>query len=194
MLLVLPATSAIRPISYLVPQPYEYHPSQDYHHHHGAPRFAVPSYPAPELDFFHQPSAEELEERQYRRALEVVANHRRRQVEKEATIRRQQLAGQRYFVALAEELERRRQEELVAARRAEFIRSQQARARLVVAERQHALNTFLQQLKGAQQVCHVRSFVVLYPNQLFSPDHPSATRREAQTSRRRSEAAPRHRI
>jgi len=160
MLLVLPATSAIRSTSYLVPQPRDYRPSQGYHHYHDAPRFAVPSYPAPELDFFHQPLTEELEEREYRRALDVVANHRRRQAEKEAAICRQQLAEaarQWYFAALAAELEQRRQEELLAARRVESIRSQQARARLVAAERQHALNAFSQQLKGAQAVCHARA-------------------------------------
>jgi len=163
MLLFLPATSAIRPTSYLIPEPYDYRPSQGYYHHHDAPRFVVPSYPAPELDFFHQHSAEELEEREYRRALEVVANHRRYQAEKEVAIRRQQLAEagrERYFAALTGELERRQQEELLSARRVESIRSQQARARLIVAGRQHALNAFLQQLKGAQPARHVRTLVV----------------------------------
>jgi hypothetical protein len=92
-----------------------------------------------------------------------VANHRRRQAEKEAAIRRQQQAEahrQRYFAALAAELEQRRQEELLAARRAEFIHSQQARARLVAAERQHALQVYLQQLKGAEPVCHLVMLVV----------------------------------
>jgi hypothetical protein len=92
-----------------------------------------------------------------------VANHRRRQAEKEAAIRRQQQAEahrQRYFAALAAELEQRRQEELLAARRAEFIHSQQARARLVAAERQRALQVYLQQLKGAEHVCLVLMFVV----------------------------------
>jgi len=161
MLLVFPATSAIRPTSHLVPQPYDYRPSKGSRHYHNAPRFAVPSYSIPELDFFHQPSAEELEEHEYRRALEVVANHRRRQAERDAAIRRQQLAEaarRRYFAALAAEIEQRRREELLAARRAEFIRSQQAR--LVVAERQHTLNAFLRQLEGAQPVCHVRTLVV----------------------------------
>jgi hypothetical protein len=92
-----------------------------------------------------------------------VANHRRRQAEKEAAIRRQQQAEahrQRYFAALAAELEQRRQEELLAARRAEFIHSQQARARLVAAERQRALQVYLQQLKGAEHVCLVLMLVV----------------------------------
>jgi len=61
-------------------------------------------------------------------------------------------AHQRYFAALAAELEQQRREELIAARRAEFIRSQRAGARLVAGERQHALDAFLQQLKGARPV------------------------------------------
>jgi len=163
MLLVFLATSAIRPTSHLVPQPYDYNPSQGYHHYHNAPRFAVPSYSVPEVDFFHQPSAEELDEHEYRRALEVVVNHRRRQAEREAAFRRQQLAEtarRRYFTTLAAGLKQRQQEELLAAHRAESIRSQQARARLVVAERQHALNAVLRQLEGAQLVRHIRTFVV----------------------------------
>ena len=158
MLFVLPTTSTIRPASYLAPQSYEYYPSQGYYRHHDAPRFAAPSYPS-QLDFFRQPSAEELQEREYRRALEVISNHRRRQAEKEAAIHRHQLAEaarQRYFAALAAELEQQRREELIAARRAEFIRSQQARARLVAGERQHALGAFLRQLNGAQPVCQIR--------------------------------------
>ena len=179
MLFVLPETSATRPTSYFGPRPYEHYPSQDYYpypsrddyrypsrdyyQYHDSPRFAVPSYPAPQLDYFRQPSAAELEEGEYQRALEVVANHRRRQAEKEAAIRRQQQAEahrQRYFAALAAELEQRRQEELLAARRVELIRSQQARARLVAAERQRALQVYLQQLKGAEPVCHVFMLVV----------------------------------
>ena len=155
MLFVLPATSAVRPISYLAPQSYDYYPSQGSYPYRDAPRFAVPSYP-PQRDFFRHPSAEELEEREYRRALEVVANHRRRQAEQEAAIHRQQLAEathQRYFAALAAELEQQRQEELLSARRAQLIRSQQAQAHLVAAERQHALDAFLRQLEGAQPVC-----------------------------------------
>ena len=164
MLFVLPATSAIRPASYLVPQSYEYLPSQDYYPYHAPLRFAAPSYPS-QLDFFRKPSAEELEEHEYRRALEVVANHRRRQAEKEAAIRRQQLARaarQQYFAALTAELEQRRQEELLAARRAELIRSRRARAGLIAAGRQHALDAFLRQLKGAQPVCHVCGTVVVH--------------------------------
>ena len=159
MLLVLPTTSTTRPASYLVRQPYDYYPS---HHYHNAPQFSVPSYPAPQLDFFHQPSAAEIEEYEYRQALEVVANHRGRQAEKEAVIRRQQLAEaarQRYLSALAAELEQRRREELLAARRTEFIRSQQARARLVAAGRRHALNALLRQPEGVQPVRHFRMSV-----------------------------------
>jgi len=164
MLFVLPATSAIRPASYFAPQSYEYLPSQDYYPYHAPPRSAAPSYPS-QLDFFRQPSAEELEEHEYRRALEVVANHRRRQAEKEAVIRRQQLvqvARQQYFAALTAELEQRRQEQLLAARRAELIRSQRARARLIAAGRQHALDAFLRQLEGAQPVCHVCGTVFVF--------------------------------
>jgi len=39
----------------------------------------------------------------------------------------------------------------------------------------NTLNAFLRQFKGAQSACHIRTLVVLYPNQLFSPDHPPAT-------------------
>lgn len=154
MLFVLPATSAVGPASYLAPQSYDYYPSQVYYPYRDAPRFAVPSYPS-QRDFFRHPSPEELEEHEYRRALEIVANHRRRQAEQEAVIHRQQLAEatrQRYFAALAVELEQQRQEELLVARRAQLIRSQRARALLVAAERQHALDAFLRQFEGAQPV------------------------------------------
>ena len=109
---VLPVTSAARPPSYLIPQSYEYYPSRSYYSYHDAPRFAVSSSPS-QPDFFRQPSVEELEEREYQRALEVVASHHRRQAEKEAVIRRQQLAEatrQRYFAALAAEVEQQREE------------------------------------------------------------------------------------
>jgi len=164
MLFALPATSAIRPASYLAPQSYEYLPDQGYYSHLAAPRFASPSYPS-QLDFFRQPSAEELEEHEYRRALKVVANHRRRQAEKEAAVRRQQLAQdarQQYFAALAAEVEQQRQEQLLAARRAELIHSQRARARLIAAGHQRALDGFLRQLESAQPVCHVCSILVVY--------------------------------
>lgn len=163
MFLVLPATSAIRPTSYLGPQSYEYFPDQGYYPYHGTPRFAVSPYPS-QLEFFRQPSAEELEEREYRQALEVIANHRRRQAEKEAAIRRQQLtqAARQRYLAWAAELEQRRQEELLAARRAEFIHSQRARARLIASGRQHALDAFLRQPEGAQPVCHVCDILVAY--------------------------------
>jgi len=117
VLLVLPSTSPIRHTSHFVPLSYDYHPSQGYHPYYDAPRFAFPPYPSPELDSFHQPSAEELEERRYQSALEVVANRRRRQAEKEAAIRRKQLAEaarQRYFTTLTAEFEQRRQEEMLA--------------------------------------------------------------------------------
>ena len=163
MLLVIPATSAIRPTSYLASQPYEpqsydYYPSQGFYPLHDTPRFSAHSYPSypSHRDFFARPSAEELEEREYRQALEVVVNHRRRQAEKEVAIHRQQLAEaarQRYSDALAAELEQRREAHLLAARCAGSIRSQQARARLAAAERQHALSGFQQQLRGHQPVC-----------------------------------------
>ena len=163
MLFVLPATSAVRPTSYHAPQPYEYYPDQGYYHYRDAPRFAVPSYPAPQPHFFRRPSAEEIEESEYRRALEVVADHHRRRAEQEAAVRQQQqveATRRRYFAALAAELEQRRQEESLAVRRAEFIRSQQTRARLIAAERRHALDAYLRQLEGPQPVCHVCVLVV----------------------------------
>jgi len=186
MLFVLPATSTIRPASCLAPQSYEYLPSQGYYPYHPPSRFAAPSYPS-QLDFFRQPSAEELEEHEYRRALEVVANHRRRQAEKEAAIRRQQLAQaarQQYFAALTAEVEQRRQEGLLAARRAEFIRSQRARARLIAAGRQHALDGFLRQLKGPQPVCHICAVLAVY-SILTGPSsqitcHPHVVKRKSQ--------------
>jgi len=85
-----------------------------------------------------------------------MANHRRRHAEKEAAIRRQQqveAARRGYFTVLAAEFGQQRQEELLAASRAEFVHSQKARAHLAAAERQHTLNAFLQQLKGVQLVC-----------------------------------------
>ena len=164
MLFVLPATSAIRPASHLTPQSYEYHPTYGYYHRRDAARFAVRSSPS-QLDFFRPPSVEELEEHEYRRALEVVANHRRRQAEKEIANHRQRLAEaarQRYFTALAAEVEQQRQEQLLAARRSELIRSQQARARLIATERQHALDAFSRQRKGIQEVCHICGALVVY--------------------------------
>ena len=149
------------------------------------------------MDFLRQPSAEELEEREYRQALEVIANHRRRQAEEQAAIRRQQLAEaarQRYFAALAAKLEQRRQEELLAARRAELIRARQVRERLVAAERQHAINAFLRQLDGPRPVCDFRIHVIctLNSNRFLSPDHPPAPCYEAQTPCRQTEAASRY--
>ena len=159
MLFVLPTTSATRPASYLTPHSYEYHPGDGYYPYHDASHFAVHSSPS-QLDLFrqHSHSVEELEELEYQRAVEVVLNHRRRQAEKQAAIRRQQLAEaarQRYFTALAAEVEQQRQEQLLAARRSEFIRSQQARARLIAVERQHALDAFSRQLQGARRVCYI---------------------------------------
>jgi len=184
MFLVLPATSAVRPTSYLGPQSYEYLPDQGYYPYHGTPRFAVSSHPS-QPEFFRQPSAEELEEREYRQALEVIANHRHRQAEKQAAIRRQQLAQaarQQYF-AWAAELEQRRQEEFLAARRAEFIHSQRARARLVAAGRQHALDAFLRQPEGAQPVRHVCGIPVAY-SILIGPS--SQITRQPQVIKRKS--------
>ena len=127
MLFVLPTASATRPASYLTPQPYEYPISQGYYHYPDAPRFAAPSYLTPQLHFLREPSPEELEEREYQRALDVAANHRRRQAE--AVIHRQQqfeVVRQWYLSSLAAELEHQRQEEILVARRAEFARSQRA--------------------------------------------------------------------
>jgi hypothetical protein len=63
---------------------------------------------------------------------------------------------------LAAEVEQQRQEELFAARRAELIRSQQARACSTAAGRQHALDAFLRQLEGAQPVCRTCGIPVVY--------------------------------
>ena len=178
MLLVIPATSAIRPTSYLASQPYEpqsydYYPSQGFYPLHDTPRFSAHSYPSypSHRDFFARPSAEELEEREYRQALEVVVNHRRRQAEKEVAIHRQQLAEaarQRYSDALAAELEQRREAHLLAARCAGSIRSQQARARLAAAERQHTRSGFQQQQRGPQPVCDI-CVGVMYLNLIRIP-------------------------
>ena len=174
----------VRPTSYLTPQPYRYYSNQDYHHYSEAPQYAVSPYPALRQHYFYQPSAEELEENEYRRALEVVANHRRRQAAGEAAIRRQQhaeAARQQYFAVLAAELEQQRQEELLAARRAEFIRSQQARARLVAAERRHAAGALLQQLGGGQPVCRLYVHCKSGSNQLLLQvtRHPHVAKRRS---------------
>lgn len=161
MLLVLPTTSSIHPASYLSPHRYGYYPSRGIHPHYDAYGSSVPPYPS-SLDLFRRPSVEELEEREYQQALEVIISHRRRQAEKEAVIRRQQaaeVASRRYFTALAAELEQRQQEELLAVRRAELIRSQQARADLLQAKHQHDLNAFLLQVRGPQPVC--RAYICL---------------------------------
>jgi hypothetical protein len=159
MLFVLPVTPALHSTSYLAPQPYEY-PDQGYYHlHPNVPRFAASLYPASQRRFFSQPSAEELEEREYQQALAIISNHRRRQAEKEAAIRRQQqaeAARQRYLVSLAAELEQQQQHtELLASRRVEVIRAQQARACLAAAERQLAVKEFFRQVKGVPSVRHV---------------------------------------
>ena len=178
MLLVIPAASAIRPTSYFGSQPYEsqpydYYPSQGFYPLHGAPRFSAHSYPSypSHQDLFARPSAEELEEREYQRALEIVVNHRRRQAEKEVAIRRYQLAEaarQRYSAALAAELEQRREAQLLAARCAGSIRSRQARARLAAAECQHTRSGFQQQQRRPQPVCYI-CVGVMYLNLIRIP-------------------------
>lgn len=178
----IPETSTLRPTLYSAPQSYEYLPSQGYYTFHEAPRLVVEFSPSHHesfpfhqesspfhqgfspfyqgsspfyQDFFPSISAEELEEREYQRALEVVANYRRRQAEKEAAAaRRQELAEaarQRHTAALATGHEQRRQAGLDAARRAELTRSQQARARLVAAERQRHLATFATEREQRRQ-------------------------------------------
>ena len=159
MQFVLPATPALHPTLHLAPQSYEY-PNQGYYRlHPNVPRFAVPLYPPFQQRSFRQPSAEELEEREYQRALVVIFNNRLRQVEKEAAIHQWQRAEavrQQYLASLAAELEQQqRQEESLASHRARIIRMQQARARLAAGERQLVVNEFLCQLKGAQLVCCV---------------------------------------
>lgn len=156
MFLVLPVTSAIHPASYLAPQSYGYYPSHGYYPHHEVPRFSVAPYLSqPRL--FHPPLVGELEDHEYRRALAVVVSHRRRQAEREAAIRQQQLAEvvrQVYLTTCAAELEHQRQEEMLQARCVEFIRSREARARPVAAERQHAPNALSHLHKGPHSVCH----------------------------------------
>ena len=158
MFFVHPDTPALRPTSYFAPRSYE-HPNQGYFQlHPNVPRFVVPPYPASQQRFFHQPSEEEIEEREYRRAVAVISNHRRRQAENEAAIRRQrqvEVAHQRDLDSLVVELERRRrrQAEFLSSHQAEIIRTRQALDRLAAAERQIAMNEFLGRVKGAQSVC-----------------------------------------
>ena len=183
MFRVYPTASPIYPTSYSSPQLHGCRPIHHDYLDYDAHRFNSQSYPS-NLDFFLQPSAEELEEREYQQALEVVVNHRRRQAEKEAVIRRQQLAEaarRQYFAVLAAELERRQQQELLAARRAEFVRSQQARARLLAVERQHALNAFLQQSKGLQPV---RSIGICLKCPVLMKSIPQITRQPHVTKRK----------
>ena len=168
MLLVLPRTSPILRTPYLAPQSYDYYPSHDYYLHYGEPKFPEASYSS-QPDLFVPPLAEELEEYEYQRALEVVINHRRRQAEREGAIYRQprvEAARQLHFAAWAAELEQRRQEELLIAHHVELVRSHRARACLVAAERQHDLN--LEQAKNPQTVCHFRTRV-MYLNLICSP-------------------------
>ena len=157
MLFVLPTTPALHPSSYLTPQPYPYSNKNFYNICPNGPRFGVAPLPTSQQPFFRQPSAEELEEREYERALAVIYNYRLRHAEKEAVTRRQQqaeAARQRYLAQSGNELEQQRQqEELLAARRAETLRMQQARARLAAAERQIAVNEMLRRPKATQQVC-----------------------------------------
>ena len=154
MLFVLPATSVLLPASYLAPQRHKY-PNRAFYNN--APQPGPSAYPAPRKHF--QPSAEELEEREYQQALTVIYNYRHRQAEKEAATRRQQqaeAARRRYLASMANELEQRRQqEELFAAGRAEALRTQWARDRLATAERRIAVDGFLRQLTGPQSVCSV---------------------------------------
>ena len=161
MFFVLPATPTVHSTSRLPPQSYE-RPNQDYYQvHSNVPRIAVPPYPASQQRFFHQYPVEELEEREYLRALAVISNYRRRQAEKEATIRRQrqaEAARRSDLYSLAAEFEQRRQEaEFLTSDPAEVIRTRYARARLAATERQIAVNEFMGQLKGVPPVCRVFS-------------------------------------
>ena len=163
MLFVLPATSGLPPTPFLAPQQREYPVHTFYRPHPNAFRSTLPTYFAPQQHLFDQHSAEELEEREYQRAVAVISNYRHRQAEKEAAKRRQQqaeAARRRYLASMTKELEQRRQqEELLATSRAEALRTQWARDRLATAERQIAVDRFLRQLNGPQLVCAV----------LFSP-------------------------
>lgn len=168
MLLVFPETSAIHHTSYLSPELYGYYPSRDHQHPYG---YGLSPFTAPsDLDFFYQPLAEELEEHEYQRALEIIANHRRRQAEEEAAIRPHQLAEAAFrqsFAASGAELEQRQQEEFLVARHAELLHSPQVRAPLFTAEHQHTLNALLQQFKGAQPVrrdCKRLTYSTLTPH------------------------------
>ena len=169
MSFVLPATSSSSQSNpHLAPQLCEY-PDQGYYHlHPNVPRFAVPPYPASQQRFFHQPSAEELEERGYQRALAAISNHHHSEAEKEAAIRRHRQADavhQQYLTSLTVQLERqRRQQEFLVFHNAEVIRTQQARARLAAAERQLAVNEFLGRSKGTQPVCCMRILPVIGSN------------------------------
>jgi hypothetical protein len=144
---VPPVASPPHSTSYLALQTHEY-PNQGYYYPH--PRFVISPYTASQQRFFSQPSAEELEEHEYQRALAVISNHHRRQAEKEAVTRRQQQAAaarQRHLASLAAELEQRRQQaELLASHHAKIVRTQQAQARLAAAEHQFAVKEFLRQV------------------------------------------------
>ena len=175
MSFVPPVASPLHSTSYLALQTHEY-PNQGYYYPH--PRFVVSPYTASQQRFSSQPSAEELEEREYQRALAVISNHHRRQAEKEAATRREQQAAaarQRHLASLAAELEKRRQQaELLASQHAKIVRTQQAQARLAAAERQFAVNDFLRQLKGARSVRHICThlpglILILPQNSIYQP-------------------------
>ena len=156
MFFVLPGTPTLRPTSCRAPQSYECQNQGYYQLHPSVSRFAVPPYPASQQRFFHQPSAEQLEEREYQRALAVISNYHRRQTEKKAAAYRHRQAEDscQRDLALAIELEKRRQRaELIASHRAKILRTRRARERLAAAERQIAVNEFLGRLRGGQPVC-----------------------------------------
>ena len=159
MLFVLPATSALPPTTFLAPHQREHPVRAFYRLHPNVFQSTLPTYSAPQQHLFDQPSAEELEEREYQRAVAVIYNYRHRQAEKEVATRRQQraeTARRRYLASMAKELEeRRQQEELFAAGCAQVLHTQWARDRLAAAERRIAMDGFLRQLKGPQSVCSV---------------------------------------
>jgi len=176
MFFVLPGTPTLHPTP-LAPRSYKSQNQGYYQLHPNVPRFAVPPYPTSQQRFFHQPSAEQLEEREYHRAIAVISNYHRRQAEREATARRHrqaEAAHQRDLVFAIELEQRRRREELVTSHRAEIIRTRQARTRLAAAERRIAVDEFLGRLRGGQPVrcsCIFAGLVLIYPR---SPiDHRS---------------------
>jgi hypothetical protein len=142
--------------------------------------------------FFSQPSAEELEEHEYQRALAVISNHHHRQAEKEAVTRRQQQAAaarQRHLASLAAELEQRRQQaELLASHHAKIVRTQRAQARLAAAECQFAVKEFLRQVC---RICtHLPGLVLTLPQSSTCRPHDAKFKPLPDALKRRPASEP----